>query len=82
MCIKGVLQYIDGILLLTYLWRRSVKETLNALCFLALQECQNKANGGKFRLRDLLSVPMQRVLKYPLLLRVWSCILIFLLLVT
>jgi len=35
-----------------------------------MQECQNEANGGKFRLRDLLSVPMQRVLKYPLLLRV------------
>ena len=29
-----------------------------------------KANGGKFRLRDLLSVPMQRILKYHLLLRV------------
>ena len=42
------------------------------LCFLAMQECQNEANGGKFRLRDLLSVPMQRVLKYPLLLRVCS----------
>jgi len=38
--------------------------------FRAMQECQNEANGGKFRLRDLLSVPMQRVLKYPLLLRV------------
>ena len=51
------------------------------LCFLAMQECQNEANGGKFRLRDLLSVPMQRVLKYPLLLRVWSDLLNFLLLV-
>jgi len=29
-----------------------------------------KANQGKFRLRDLLSVPMQRVLKYHLLLKV------------
>jgi len=82
MCIKGVFQYADDILLLTYLWQRSVKETLNVSCFLPLQECQNKANGGKFRLRDLLSVPMQRVLKYPLLLRVSSCIPVFLLLVT
>ncbi|XP_014677950.1 PREDICTED: guanine nucleotide exchange factor VAV2-like isoform X2 [Priapulus caudatus] len=31
--------------------------------------CQEKANEGKFRLRDLLSVPMQRVLKYHLLLK-------------
>ena len=29
-----------------------------------------KANEGRFRLRDLLSVPMQRILKYHLLLRV------------
>ena len=28
------------------------------------------ANEGRFKLRDLLSVPMQRVLKYHLLLRV------------
>ena len=34
------------------------------------QECQLKANDGKFRLRDLLAVPMQRVLKYHLLLKV------------
>ena len=27
------------------------------------------ANGGKFKLRDLLSVPMQRILKYEILLR-------------
>ncbi|CAH1785616.1 unnamed protein product, partial [Owenia fusiformis] len=32
-------------------------------------KCQKDANDGKFRLRDLLSVPMQRVLKYHLLLR-------------
>lgn len=31
--------------------------------------CQQKANDGKFKLRDLLSVPMQRVLKYHLLLK-------------
>ena len=29
---------------------------------------QNKANDGKFKLRDLLSLPMQRILKYHLLL--------------
>ena len=28
-----------------------------------------EANGGKFKLRDLLSVPMQRILKYEILLR-------------
>ncbi|XP_058795791.1 protein vav isoform X2 [Phymastichus coffea] len=31
-------------------------------------ECQQLANNGKFKLRDILSVPMQRVLKYHLLL--------------
>ncbi|XP_053987337.1 protein vav isoform X2 [Hylaeus volcanicus] len=30
--------------------------------------CQQEANNGKFKLRDILSVPMQRVLKYHLLL--------------
>jgi guanine nucleotide exchange factor VAV len=34
-----------------------------------ITECQNTANGGKFRLRDLLTVPMQRLLKYHLLLK-------------
>ncbi|RXN25835.1 guanine nucleotide exchange factor VAV3-like protein [Labeo rohita] len=34
-----------------------------------LQECSKRANNGKFTLRDLLVVPMQRVLKYPLLLQ-------------
>lgn len=33
-----------------------------------LQRCQNEANNGKFKLRDVLSVPMQRILKYHLLL--------------
>ncbi len=32
--------------------------------------CEAKANQGKFRLRELLSIPVQRVLKYHLLLRV------------
>ncbi|CAI9738616.1 protein vav isoform X7 [Octopus vulgaris] len=35
----------------------------------SIEECQTRANDGKFRLRDLLSVPMQRVLKYHLLLK-------------
>ncbi|XP_076436797.1 proto-oncogene vav-like isoform X3 [Babylonia areolata] len=34
-----------------------------------IQECERKANESKFRLRDLLHVPMQRVLKYHLLMR-------------
>ncbi|XP_039288077.1 protein vav isoform X1 [Nilaparvata lugens] len=31
-------------------------------------KCQQEANNGKFKLRDILSVPMQRILKYHLLL--------------
>uniref|UniRef100_A0A6Q2ZIB8 Osteoclast-stimulating factor 1 n=1 Tax=Esox lucius TaxID=8010 RepID=A0A6Q2ZIB8_ESOLU len=34
-----------------------------------LEECSNRANNGRFSLRDLLMVPMQRVLKYHLLLQ-------------
>ncbi|KAJ3594487.1 hypothetical protein NHX12_003794 [Muraenolepis orangiensis] len=34
-----------------------------------LKECAKRANNGKFTLRDLLVVPMQRVLKYHLLLQ-------------
>lgn len=34
------------------------------------QECSQRANNGRFTLRDLLMVPMQRVLKYHLLLQV------------
>ncbi|XP_037113084.1 proto-oncogene vav-like isoform X2 [Syngnathus acus] len=34
-----------------------------------LEVCSMRANSGKFSLRDLLMVPMQRVLKYPLLLQ-------------
>lgn len=33
-----------------------------------LDRCQQEANDGKFKLRDLLSLPMQRILKYHLLL--------------
>lgn len=36
---------------------------------LKLEECSKRANNGKFTLRDLLVVPMQRVLKYHLLLQ-------------
>ncbi|KAK0146272.1 Guanine nucleotide exchange factor VAV3 [Merluccius polli] len=36
---------------------------------LKLGECAKRANNGKFTLRDLLVVPMQRVLKYHLLLQ-------------
>ncbi|XP_054459599.1 proto-oncogene vav-like isoform X2 [Anoplopoma fimbria] len=34
-----------------------------------LEECSNRANSRRFSLRDLLMVPMQRVLKYHLLLQ-------------
>ena len=33
-----------------------------------IEECEKSANEGRFRLRDLLAVPMQRILKYHLLL--------------
>jgi len=33
-----------------------------------LQRCEQEANSNKFKLSDILSVPMQRVLKYHLLL--------------
>uniref|UniRef100_UPI00398E92CA guanine nucleotide exchange factor VAV3-like isoform X1 n=1 Tax=Pristiophorus japonicus TaxID=55135 RepID=UPI00398E92CA len=36
---------------------------------LKFEECSKRANNGKFTLRDLLVVPMQRVLKYHLLLQ-------------
>ena len=51
------------------------QQTLDSLCDKdeAIAEeialCERNANGGRFRLRDLLAVPMQRVLKYHLLLR-------------
>lgn len=35
----------------------------------AVATCEQAANEGRFRLRDLLAVPMQRVLKYHLLLK-------------
>ncbi|KAJ8300453.1 hypothetical protein KUTeg_021972 [Tegillarca granosa] len=36
---------------------------------LQIEACEKRANEGKFKLRDLLHVPMQRVLKYHLLLK-------------
>ena len=44
----------------SYLW----------IALILYQDCQKKANDGRFKLRDLLTVPMQRVLKYHLLLKV------------
>ncbi|TKS87918.1 Guanine nucleotide exchange factor VAV3 [Collichthys lucidus] len=50
--------------------------TLDCICKdredvrMKLEECSKRANYGKFTLRDLLVVPMQRVLKYHLLLQV------------
>lgn len=41
----------------------------HAAC-VAPQECTMKVQEGKFKLQDLLVVPMQRVLKYHLLLKV------------
>lgn len=49
------------------------QELLSKLCQNNVQlqkkimECQKAANGGKFKLHDLLAIPMQRVLKYHLL---------------
>ncbi|KAM9827824.1 LOW QUALITY PROTEIN: guanine nucleotide exchange factor VAV3 [Neosynchiropus ocellatus] len=49
--------------------------TLDDICkdredvHMKLEECSKRANYGKFTLRDLLVVPMQRVLKYHLLLQ-------------
>lgn len=40
------------------------------LLLLTPQECTLKVQDGKFKLQDLLVVPMQRVLKYHLLLKV------------
>lgn len=63
-------------------WDENLPEQLNLfICFLffffkhhlIFQECSKRANYGKFTLRDLLVVPMQRVLKYHLLLQVNVC---------
>ena len=35
---------------------------------MVVQECEHAYNERKFRLNDLLSLPYQRILKYPLLL--------------
>lgn len=44
--------------------------TPHPLTALPYQECTLKVQDGKFKLQDLLVVPMQRVLKYHLLLKV------------
>lgn len=36
--------------------------------YLLLQKYEKEDNNGRFKLRDVLSVPMQRILKYHLLL--------------
>ena len=36
---------------------------------LKFEECEKNAKGGHFSLHNLLNIPMQRILKYPLLLR-------------
>ena len=36
--------------------------------FFSKQQCEREYNVGKLQLRDILSVPMQRILKYHLLL--------------
>lgn len=43
-------------------------------CSPVAQECTLKVQDGKFKLQDLLVVPMQRVLKYHLLLKVRPCV--------
>ena len=51
------------------------QQTLDAVCDKddavaeEVAQCEKNANGSRFRLRDLLAVPMQRVLKYHLLLK-------------
>uniref|UniRef100_A0A671U8Z2 Osteoclast-stimulating factor 1 n=1 Tax=Sparus aurata TaxID=8175 RepID=A0A671U8Z2_SPAAU len=54
-------------ILLTHLCRSSLPSY--SLSLFLYQECSNRANSGRFSLRDLLMVPMQRVLKYHLLLQ-------------
>ena len=51
------------------------QQTLDSICDKdevvaeEVAQCEKNANGSRFRLRDLLAVPMQRVLKYHLLLK-------------
>lgn len=47
----------------------AMRNHIHAPC-VAPQECTMKVQEGKFKLQDLLVVPMQRVLKYHLLLKV------------
>lgn len=58
---------------LDWRWRLTVLRvtTVNSFCVARIvpQECTMKVQEGKFKLQDLLVVPMQRVLKYHLLLK-------------
>ncbi|KAM4643828.1 proto-oncogene vav [Amazona ochrocephala] len=49
--------------------RRLEQLSANTDLNMKLQECSQRATNGRFSLRDLLMVPMQRVLKYHLLLQ-------------
>ncbi|XP_024086267.1 protein vav isoform X2 [Cimex lectularius] len=53
---------------LTKAQSRIVEISRNEIVNQKLIKCQQEANNGKFKLRDILSVPMQRILKYHLLL--------------
>uniref|UniRef100_A0A9J7ZVQ6 Vav guanine nucleotide exchange factor 1 n=1 Tax=Cyprinus carpio carpio TaxID=630221 RepID=A0A9J7ZVQ6_CYPCA len=55
--VEGATKHLDKI--------TSTKEDVK----MKLEECSMRANSGRFSLRDLLMVPMQRVLKYHLLLQ-------------
>lgn len=73
-CFRISLNYIDRI----NGWQGTVNERTsrvkeNVFSYFP-QECSKRANNGRFSLRDLLMVPMQRVLKYHLLLQVRFCI--------
>ncbi|KAH9361414.1 hypothetical protein HPB48_003912 [Haemaphysalis longicornis] len=76
-CIKELIEteknYIEALNMITRDFMRPLKDVLtaeeNEIIFKHIKNCQQKANDGKFKLRDLLSVPMQRVLKYHLLLK-------------
>ena len=45
---------------------------LNLEISFQIERCENSANSKRILLRDMLAVPMQRILKYHLLLQV-SC---------
>jgi len=69
------LPYFNRFLKLYFMTISRSQQTLDQLCEKNeavrddVSRCEQLTNGGRFRLRDLLAVPMQRVLKYHLLLR-------------